>query len=199
MINDVYKKGLAAVAVIAAIGIAFTMGRSSGRDQDLTVGDTNTELKESADAGSIASEGGEEVPETITVDVDGQVNMPGVYELEQGSRVNDAIQAAGGLSEGADTRHVNKAKVLSDGEKIYIGAEGEEVIAKSDATSNSMININTATKESLMTLDGIGEVYSQRIIDYRQQKKFKSIEEIKNVKGIGDKTFEKIKDSITVD
>lgn len=198
MINEVYKKGLVAVSVIAALGIAFAAGKSAGRDDDIMKIDAAAKAYEE-DALKEEDIISEETP--VTVDVDGCVVNPGVYTLEPDSRVDDAIRAAGGLSEGADTKSINKAKMLSDGEKIYVFREGEENISAgySFEETTGLVNINTASKETLMTLNGIGEVYSQRIIDYRSDKKFKSIDEIKNVKGIGDKTFEKIKDSITVD
>jgi competence protein ComEA len=86
---------------------------------------------------------------------------------------------------------------LVDGEKIYIYIEGEmEIIASED--NGILININTASADVLMSLPGIGEVYAKRIVEYRNTKKFSSIEEIKNIQGIGDKTFEKLKELITV-
>ncbi|WP_039767656.1 MULTISPECIES: helix-hairpin-helix domain-containing protein [unclassified Caldicellulosiruptor] len=140
----------------------------------------------------------------------GNVKKPGVYELLSGSRVNDAIEVAGGVLPNSDINSLNLAEKIQDGQKIYIPKIGEmqtqsnlasEVAQNSTSSSgqSGKININTASKEELKTLDRIGDKLAERIIEYRQKHgPFKSIEEIKNVNGIGDKIFEAIKDSITV-
>jgi len=140
----------------------------------------------------------------------GNVKKPGVYELFSGSRVNDAIEAAGGVLPNSDMNSLNLAEKIQDGQKIYVPKIGEmqtqsnlssEVAQNSTSSSgqSGKININTASKEELKTLDRIGDKLAERIIEYRQEHgPFKSIEEIKNVNGIGDKIFEAIKDSITV-
>jgi competence protein ComEA len=149
----------------------------------------------------------------IYVDVSGAVTKPCVVCLPAGSRVFDAIEAAGGLAEIADTRTINQAAVLNDGEKVYVPTEDEveagtvpvnntgEAAADtgagttgggSGAVSNGKLNINKATAEELQQLSGIGPALSQRIIDYRESHgAFGKIEDIKNVSGIGEKTFEK--------
>uniref|UniRef100_A0A7C5ZCQ5 Competence protein ComEA n=1 Tax=Caldicellulosiruptor owensensis TaxID=55205 RepID=A0A7C5ZCQ5_9FIRM len=141
----------------------------------------------------------------------GNVKNPGVYELLPGSRINDALILAGGALPGSDLNSINLAKKISDGQKIYIPKMGE-VQSQSSLSSSTggtaqetvsagegKINVNTATKEELKTLDRIGDKLAERIIEYRQKHgPFKSIEEIKNVNGIGEKIFESIKDSITV-
>jgi len=156
----------------------------------------------------------------IYVDVSGAVNIPCVVCLPQGSRVVDAIEAAGGLRNDADSRYINQAAPLSDGEKVYVPNEDEVaagIIPDNAAYSggsgvnatggqsmpgsvqNGKLNINTANQQELQQLSGIGPALSQRIIDYRESHgKFNSIDEIKNVSGIGEKTFEKFKDVITV-
>jgi len=184
MNNSVYKKGLALVLIIAIIIMIYIGSKLSGREQEIVFtnpADNEAESNES---------------EYIYVDIDGAVNNPGVYTLLEGSRVIDAINMAGGLKEGAYTQNVNKARKLTDGEKIYIPSEGD--MDAENLQTNSLININTAPAELLMTLPGIGEVYAKRIIEYRNNKRFNSIEEIKNIQGIGDKTFEKLKDLITI-
>jgi len=141
----------------------------------------------------------------------GNVKNPGVYELLPGSRINDALILAGGALPGSDLNSINLAEKISDGQKIYIPKMGEvqsqsSLSSSTDGTAQETvsagegkININTATKEELKTLDRIGDKLAERIIEYRQNHgPFKSIEEIKNVNGIGEKIFESIKDFITV-
>ncbi|NMA86892.1 MAG: ComEA family DNA-binding protein [Tissierellia bacterium] len=153
--------------------------------------DKNTEGEDSLD----------EENNIIMVHISGEVHMPGLVELAQGSRVIDAVKLAGGLKNDADMDRINLAKKLLDEEKIYIPKIGEEntlieVLSESTVEDSGKINLNTATKEQLMTLPGIGEVLAGRIIDYRENTPFKSITDIKNVSGIGDKKFEGIEDLI---
>lgn len=148
----------------------------------------------------------EETNSTIMVHISGQVYKPGLIELENGSRVIDAVNEAGGMKSEADIDRINLAKKLVDEEKIYIPKIGEEIssIDSSTALSGSTsketdkININICSKEELMSLSGIGEVLATRIIEYRETNEFKSIKDIMNVSGIGSKKFENIQDYITV-
>ena len=120
----------------------------------------------------------------IKVHVDGFVNNPGLIELEEGSRVNDAIEKAGGVNEQGDLSKVNLAYILSDGEKIYIPSifdEKSEDI-RSEEKKNSKVNINSAGEEELKRITGIGDSTARKIIEYRVANgKFNSIEDIKNV------------------
>ncbi len=144
----------------------------------------------------------------IVVDIGGEVISPMVVELDEGSRVGDAIEAAGGVTENADLTDINRAAFVEDGEKIYIppaavDGTGEDEDASSSgqqvSRGDGRININTADSAQLQELDGIGPATAQKIIDYRKENgRFSSIEDIKNVSGIGDKSFEKIKDRIKV-
>lgn len=148
---------------------------------------------------------------TIYVHITGEVVSPGMYQLPGGSRVSQAIDAAGGLTEAADDRSINLARELSDGEQIIVtskqmqtdlekqGSNSTTANDQSFSSATQKVNINTATKEELMTLDGVGEATAEKIIVYRQEHgSFSSIEEIKEVSGIGDKKYEAIKESITV-
>lgn len=148
---------------------------------------------------------GDKRPKRICVDVKGAVNRPGIYYLSRDSRVQEAIEAAGGQNSRADLRTVNLAKQLQDQQMIYVPSEGEQAIPTSatatDATgSNSeKININTANKDELQKLDGIGEKKAEKIIEYRQQHgEFKSADDLKNVNGFGDKTVARLKDQLSV-
>lgn len=156
---------------------------------------------------NIDSGDGTSTPKEIMVHIDGEVINPGVVELYEGARVIDVINIAGGLTQYADEKRINLAKKIYDEEKIYIPKIGEE-ISESEitsvnqnndkTTSQTKININTATKEELQKLSGIGPVLAERIIEYRQSSKFSSIDDIKKVSGIGNKKFEAIKDNIVV-
>ena len=151
----------------------------------------------------------------IMVHIIGGVAKPGVVKIKEGGRIEDAIEAAGGLTEDSDISNVNLAYVLDDGVKVkiptiddesketeetYISEDsGKNVIMQEDEKAGSIININKATQTELETLPGIGPSLAGRIISYREQNgKFKKIEDIKNVAGIGDSKFENIKDFIKV-
>jgi competence protein ComEA len=144
----------------------------------------------------------------LFVDVSGAVLHPGVYSVSRNARVQDAINAAGGLSRNADAEKINLAAGLEDGQKIVVPEKiSQPVNNNSSASGNSsqpvtgtLININTADLALLDTLPGIGPSTAQKIIDYRNQHgAFQTIEEIMNVPNIGPATFEKIKDLITVE
>ena len=143
----------------------------------------------------------------ITVDVKGAVKAPGIYDLPVGSRVNDAVQKAGGLTEQADSKSINLAQKVSDEALVYVPTKGEEVAnqqtnsgAPSSTSKDKKVNINKAILEELKQVKGLGGKRAQDIIDHREANgKFKSVEELKKVSGIGAKTIEKLKDYVTVD
>jgi len=172
--------------------------------QKKVVENINIENKQQKEDDS--SENNKQISE-IYVHIDGEVKNPGVYKMKIGDRVNDAIQAAGGLTENADKGRINLATKLRDEMKIHISKIGEtnsdlsneSKDDNSDGNNSKLININTASKEELCKLTGIGENKAKLIIEYREKKKFTKIEDITKVSGIGKKTFEKIKNDITVD
>jgi competence protein ComEA len=148
-------------------------------------------------------------PASIRVHVAGAVAVPDVYRLPGGSIVKDAVQAAGGLTADADQARVNLALELQDQQQVYVARVGEENVPASvtdgvvggttGALQNTRIDINSATIEELATLPGVGSSLAQRIVEYRDSNgRFVTIEGILDVPGIGDATFDKIKDSITV-
>lgn len=148
----------------------------------------------------------EEEPESriFYVDLGGAVASPGVYQVAEGTRLYEVIEMAGGLAEDADTDSVNRASFVEDGQKIVIPVKGDTSAGTSDAalsssgiTESGLVNINTASIEELKTLNGIGDVTAQKIIEYRSSNTFKNKEDIMSVNGIGNGIFQKIKDRIT--
>ena len=140
----------------------------------------------------------------VMVHVAGEVAHPGVYELPEGSRINDAIAAAGGPLEGADGNHVNLAAPVTDGQKITLTKPGE-VPPPDDSASGAVpgpgakVNINTATQAQLEELPSVGPVLAQRIIAHRQTKgRFTNVRQLMEVSGVGPKKFEGLKDLVTV-
>lgn len=151
----------------------------------------------------------EELNTEIMVDVKGAVLRPGVYKMDATNRIIDAVQIAGGLQANAEEKGVNFAQKLEDQMVIYIPEIGEEVddipyiTSTSDLnqeeTEGHLIDINTADKEGLMSLNGIGPAKADSIIQYREEEGyFKTIEDLKNVSGIGEATFNKLKDYIKI-
>lgn len=148
----------------------------------------------------------------VYVDVDGAVASPGVYRLKDGARVSQAIDAAGGLTTGADVTGLNRASKVTDGQKIYVptvgeqqtatvtgGADGGASAASGAGASSGLVNINTASAAELQTLSGIGPSMAQSIIDERTQNgAFASVDDLMRVSGIGEKKLAKIKDCICV-
>ena len=144
----------------------------------------------------------------ITVDVKGAVKSPGIYDLPVGSRVHDAVQKAGGLTEEADSKSLNLAQKVSDEALVYVPTKGEEAASQQQAASGTTpstskekkVNLNKASLEELKQVKGLGGKRAQDIIDHREANgKFKSVDELKKVSGIGAKTIEKLKDYVTVD
>lgn len=177
-------------------------------DEIVMVSDSNQENK---------VENNKDIPDEIMnqdkkVYISGEIKNSGVYDINDGDRLDDLVKRAGGLTEKADINSINLAMRLEDQMKIYIPNIDENKNINNDNTNlaigqvsndftdlqNKKININLASKEELMTLPNIGEKRAQAILDYRQENRFEKIEDIKNVSGIGDKYFEAMKDLITV-
>lgn len=142
----------------------------------------------------------------LWVDISGAVNQPGLYELPPGSRVLNALTAAGGLAANAAVEQVNQTALLHDGEKIVIPSVGADGFSSSPANktqnlavpAEKKVNLNTASQDELMELPGIGATKAASIITYREAHSgFQSIEEIQEVDGIGPETFESLKDLLT--
>jgi competence protein ComEA len=160
----------------------------------------------SANAGSASAATGE-----IAVDVVGRVRRPGLVRLPAGSRVVDAITAAGGVAPGAVLEAVNLARKVVDGEQIRVPRQGEPLTGPAPvagATGGAQpgapgqpgvpLDLNTATLDQLETLPGVGEVTARRIVEYREAHPFTAVEDLRQVQGIGDRRFEALKDLVTV-
>ena len=185
------------IAVFSFLNRNFLTNGDENLNNDIDVEDIITNLEE------------EDIHEnqSIMIHISGQIYSPGIIELNSGSRLIDAVNLAGGLKKDADLDRINLAKRLLDEEKIYIPKIGEEdtpieipnqTIASNSGGVESKIDINICTKEELITLPGIGEVLAGRILDYREENLFKTIDDIKNVSGIGEKKYDSIKELITV-
>ena len=141
----------------------------------------------------------------ITVDVKGAVKSPGIYDLPVGSRINDAVQKAGGLTDNADSKFINFAQRISDEALVYVPTNEEATSQEmpssaSNNKENKKVNLNKASVEELKQVKGLGAKRAQDIIDHRESNgKFKSVDDLKKVSGIGAKTIEKLKEYVTVD
>ncbi|ORO64598.1 helix-hairpin-helix domain-containing protein [Streptococcus oralis] len=203
------------IVICACLGLAlggfFLLKPSS----QTSVKETNLQAevaavsKETSTEKEVKKEEKDESPEQdlITVDVKGAVKSPGIYDLPVGSRVHDAVQKAGGLTEEADSKSLNLAQKVSDEALVYVPTKGEEAAshqAASETTPSTSkdkkVNLNKASLEELKQVKGLGGKRAKDIIDHREANgKFKSVDELKKVSGIGAKTIEKLKDYVTVD
>ena len=226
--KDHKKKILTAAAFLIAAGLVFglTGSRESARELDDTGAIVmnsggNREPGEQAEDENISApenntaedrrDVGNSEKSGIYVYICGEVINPGVYELSGDSRIYEAVDAAGGFTENAARECVNLASKVSDGMQITIYNREEAASLQADSASvggnagksgtsgSGLVNLNTATKEELMTLKGIGESKAEDIIRYREKRGgFKNIEDIMKISGIKENGFQKIKDSITV-
>lgn len=201
-----HKLYVIAVVIIAFGGIYYFF-----MDLESSIGEVETILPQ-----GVKEEGQNEqqklanTPEKIIVDVKGQVRAPGVYPSSEGERVIDVINRAGGLTENADESQVNFAEHVQDAMVIYIPAKGEAGATAAGTTpgnftgavsggNQAKINLNKADETDLQTLPGVGPAKAAAIVEYRETNgPFKSIDDLKNISGIGDKTFDKLKDQIDV-
>lgn len=193
---------------------------SSSQSMSENSGQSSSVSSVAASASSAASAANTEV----VCDISGAVKHQGVYRLKNGARLEDLIEKAGGLTKDAQLKAINRSQLLKDQDKIYIPGKGDKTeaaqtansaaasapaastsasssaaSASSGPASGDLINLNTATAADLQKLNGIGEKKAEQIIAYRQEKgSFKSIDELKEVSGIGDKTFAAIKDQLTI-
>lgn len=208
-LGSVNAKALAgAVVLLLAAGIVVAVNVAGAAEREpLDI--------QRADAAQEAAEGEtpEAPPALICVHVDGCVARPGIVYVEEGSRVADAVEAAGGMTAEASSAGMNLARVLADGEQVLVqgaaaadaavqGASGTSAAgasATSPAASSGKVNINTATAADLQALSGIGPSKAQKIVDHREASgPFKSVDGLLDVSGIGEKTLESIRDQVCV-
>lgn len=214
MLDNLTKKQkivVIAIAGIVVIGIMYFIYNKNQVKEDINI---ENEIL----VNNVITNENHTNDDIVIIHITGSVKNPGIVKLKEGSRIEDAIESAGGLTENADITKVNLAYVVEDGTKIKIPSASEEDIGDEDIidsksgdniiieenavpsnNSSQTININKATEKEFETLPGIGPSLASKIIEYRNQNgKFESIEDIKNVNGIGDNKYEKIKDLITV-
>lgn len=195
---------IGSICCIVVIGCISWTVLSKEEDSEQEVLETRTsEITETSDKDT-------SINSTMYVDVKGAVKQPGMYEVTSDMRVLNVIDMAGGFLEEADANQINYAEKLDDQMVIYVPKKGEKVddvaiadkgkqTTKNDQTDTAQVNINNATKEELMTLNGVGEKKAEKIIEYREENgSFKTTEDIKNVSGFGEKTYESLKESITI-
>lgn len=181
--------------LLYALAIIFVLGMFWGWYGFIQSRGTNLSVSGTEEV-SIDSDPSE--TEQIIVHITGAVNKPGIVTLDKESRMAEAVEGAGGLTETADGDAINLARKLKDEEKIIIPEKGEETKA-SDQGDQGLININTANLEELKSLPGVGDVIAQGIIDYRKKNgDFTQLEELKNVTRIGDKIFQGFSELITL-
>jgi competence protein ComEA len=209
-VSDNWRKFLFPMAAIAVIVAFLLIPHGQADNGQLVLSDQNPDpLKEiNEENNKEVNETVLKVPAVIMVDVKGAVRHPGVYTVEEGDRLIDAITAAGGYLPDADSRLLNHAMKLTDELLVYVPLVGEEllegglslVVQQNPQNTDGLININTADEILLMTINGIGPAKASAIINYREEHgPFISPESIMDVSGIGQKTFEKLEHQITVD
>lgn len=207
---------LSAIIVLGLFGLyLYTSNKNDGYNYDNIISEDSIENNAEETQETKENETREN---TIVVHITGAIKNEGIVEVPENSRIKDIVDEAGGLTEDADLTNVNLAYKVKDGQKIYIprksdmenneeetiitSENGEDIIVdygEEENVNNGKININTATKTELEGLNGIGEGTADKIIEYREANgKFNSIEEIKNVSGIGDAKYENIKNDICV-
>ena len=219
--NRLFVSVIAVLMVIFCFFLWMTCGAGNSMEAETSYTDvtalSTSSSKQSSQSLSEASsqsktEGSEKVKSKVTVDVKGAVVKPGVYTLKVSARVTDAIQEAGGMTEDADAKSVNLAASLSDEEVIYVANKDENVSVLDQTgtgqvsdkggqavSKDGKINLNTATSEQLQTISGIGAKRAEDVIAYRESHGgFQSVDDLKNVSGIGDKTLDKIRESLYV-
>lgn len=180
------QKVIFPVVAILIVGIALLFFRED-----------DTELEQMSANLDMQMENNEHTDFIIMVDIKGEVENPGIYECHEGDRIHDIIQMAGGFTNQADERSVNLAQRVQDEMSIIVEKKGQEMTHANSVNDNQKINLNTADTDELESLNGIGKSKAEAIIKYREENGyFSSIDDLLNVSGIGEKTFENIQEDI---
>ena len=210
-LNFSKDKVLAGIAIILLAGFGFYKSNTDNLNENQIQGVVDYKSTESNNEQSQDEISKKEDNSIKMCHIDGCVNKPGVYSFKKDDRLKDIIEQAGGFKQDADTKSVNLAMKLKDEMKIYIPSKSESakskdnesnnfgIVSSQDNSKQNLVNINTADITKLQTLPGIGPSKAKKIIQFREKNQFKEIEEIKNVDGIGEKTFESLKSLITID
>ncbi|HEM5206823.1 TPA: helix-hairpin-helix domain-containing protein [Streptococcus suis] len=207
-----YKWQIALPAVAGLLMAMFLIFSQSAKSDQTGLTDF-PQLEQTSSSSELVEETSAEAseePSQLVVDVKGAVAKPGLYTLEADARVNDAVEAAGGLTSQADPKSINLAQKLSDEAVVYVASKDENISVVTSTTASSamsqdekntsLVNLNTATETDLQTISGIGAKRAADIIAYREANGgFKSVDDLNNVSGIGDKTMESIRPYVTVD
>lgn len=198
------------IAIIALAGFGYYKSSSDSLNSNQIQSIVDTKQTDNINNQSEVENKENEDNSSKMCQIDGCVNKPGVYSFKKDDRIKDIIDLAGGFTKDADTKSVNLAMKLKDEMKIFIPSKNEisklqnhntensQIVTLKDNNSTNLVNINTADSDKLQTLPGIGPSKAKKIIEFREKNQFKKIEELKNVDGIGEKTFESLKSLITI-
>jgi competence protein ComEA len=200
------RVAVALLALAALVGGGFVWARATPRLAGATGGQETVAPADQTLPRAAPDTSATAAPDELAVHVAGRVRRPGLVRLPTGSRVQDAIRAAGGATSGADLDAINLARKLTDGEQIRVPAPGDPAPppdlavtpGSSGATPSAPLDLNTATPEQLDTLPGVGEVTASRIVTYRSAHPFTTVDELLEVPGIGQRRFDQLKDLVTV-
>ncbi|MFQ9979837.1 MAG: helix-hairpin-helix domain-containing protein [Finegoldia magna] len=199
------------IAIIALAGFGYFKSSSDNLNSNQIQSIVDTKQTENINNQSETEKRENEDNSLKMCQIDGCVNRPGVYSFKKDDRIKDIVDLAGGFTKEADTKSVNLAMKLKDEMKIFVPSKNEtsklqnhntensQIVTLKDNNSTNLVNINTADRNKLQTLPGIGPSKAKKIIEFREKNQFKKIEELKNVDGIGEKTFESLKSLITID
>ncbi|MBE6051409.1 MAG: competence protein ComEA [Clostridium sp.] len=196
-------KSIGIITIFIAIGVFLLSKYLMGGRNELEKNDKEEIFVEEQNQDGGVSQTSQKEKNKIVVEIKGEVSKPDVYWLEEDSIVQDLLTLAGGLTSEADITSINRAEKLNNHDVLIVpnknSNEGNNLRNNNDISRNDLVNINKATEEELKALNGIGASKATAIISYREKNgEFKKIEDIKNVKGIGESCFEKIKDKIRI-
>ncbi|GLV62377.1 competence protein ComE [Bacillus mycoides] len=198
MMWDFPKKWLGLVVIIGTV--IFLLFWKTNQHAEQTIMTTDVKMKEVEKKGKPKELGTKEQKKTIVIDVKGAVFKEGVYEMKEGERVKDAVEKAGGFLPDAEVEKVNLAQVVQDQMLLYIPSKNEPVQeGAASSKKEGKVQINTASKEQLEKITGIGSRKAESILKYREEHgPFQKIEDLLEIDGIGTKSLEKIKDQIII-